>query len=941
MPKLILRCNYLKNAPPSHLSNYMNYIGTREGVEKVDSTMSLLPATIKQKELIADILSKIPDADRMHEYYEYLQKPTRENASEFITQALENNLDIIAKKKNYIDYLANRPRVEKIGTHGLFSNEGEAVVLSKVAEEVANHPGVIWTNVISLRREDAERLGYDNAAQWQALLRSRVQLLAENYKIDSRNLKWYAAFHNESHHPHVHLVVYSTKPTEGYLTEKGIETMRSAFAHDIFRQDFMSIYEKKTQQRNKLKEQAEKSLLYLLGQMQSGMIHNRAIAEKMELLSRRLMNTGGKKVYGYLKADVKAIVNDIVDELAKEKLVAECYEKWMESQQEIVGHYKDTPLEVLPLSARKEFKSIKNMVIKEAVRFGEGYLYTEESDITVEEILEDEMAEEDADVREIVIVPEDNSREDIGEEATIEETTPDRTTSEGTTPKERSVYAEWTDTYKEARTYLYGTKEMEPDEEAAYELMKEEAENGNAYAMHDMGKMYEKGIFVDANKEESNKWYRSALAGFQELEQKKEKAYLEYRIGKMYQYGLGTEADEAMAAKWFQMAVNKNHKYAEYSLGMFYLQGKGVEQDDETAFHLFRKSHQKGNPYASYELGKLYESGRGTEKNADLAEKSFRVAFLGFLKMEKESRDDNLMYRIGCMYLHGKGTEPSEEKAEHYFKKAAGYNNAHARYPLAKMYIRQEQKKIEEHSDIEPDYAKIKYAMNCLEEIAGQGNPFAAYALGKLFAEGTLIARDMEKAIYYLEQSAEQENAYAQYRLASIYLSKEYRDMAKAVKYLSLAASRHHEYAMYRLGRLYLTGEGVEKNVSLALKLLTEAAENGNQYAQYVLGKLYLIGKDVEQDREKAYEYFRLAAEQGNVYAVYFLEHWGEGYHPDLLLMATRLLHHLEKIVEEDVAGRRKGGRGGVDRKMARKIKQKKIAQGHAEDDREEMVQTQ
>lgn len=148
MPKLILRCNYLKNATPSHLANYMNYISTREGVEKIDNTCGLLPATVKQKELISDILSKIEDADRMHEYYDYLQKPTRENATEFITQALENNLDIIAKKKNYIDYLANRPRVEKIGTHGMFSNEGESVVLSRVAEEVANHPGVIWTNVI-------------------------------------------------------------------------------------------------------------------------------------------------------------------------------------------------------------------------------------------------------------------------------------------------------------------------------------------------------------------------------------------------------------------------------------------------------------------------------------------------------------------------------------------------------------------------------------------------------------------------------------------------------------------------------------------------------------------------------------------------------------------------------------------------------------------------
>ena len=283
MPKLILRCNYLKNAPPSHLANYMNYISTREGVEKIDNTCGLLPVTVKQKELIADILSKIEDADRMHEYYDYLQRPTRENATEFITQALENNLDIIAKKKNYIDYLANRPRVDKIGTHGLFSNEGESVVLSRVAEEVANHLGVIWTNVISLRREDAERLGYDSAAQWQALLRSRVELLCENYKIDSRNLKWYAAFHNESHHPHVHLVVYSTNPSEGYLSPKGIETMRSTYAHDIFRQEFMSIYEKRTEQREQLKEQANKSLLFLLQQMQSGICHNEKIAEQMQM----------------------------------------------------------------------------------------------------------------------------------------------------------------------------------------------------------------------------------------------------------------------------------------------------------------------------------------------------------------------------------------------------------------------------------------------------------------------------------------------------------------------------------------------------------------------------------------------------------------------------------------------------------------------------------
>ena len=152
-------------------------------------------------------------------------------------------------------------------------------MLSRVAEEVANHTGVIWTNVISLRREDAERLGYDSAVQWPALLRSKVQLLCENYKIGSRNLKWYAAFHNEPYHPHVHLVVYSTTPSEGYLTTKGINAMRSAYAHDILRQDFISIYEKTTKQRDRLKEQAEKRVM----EKRSGQVHSRGSSATLQL----------------------------------------------------------------------------------------------------------------------------------------------------------------------------------------------------------------------------------------------------------------------------------------------------------------------------------------------------------------------------------------------------------------------------------------------------------------------------------------------------------------------------------------------------------------------------------------------------------------------------------------------------------------------------------
>lgn len=409
----------------------------------------------------------------------------------------------------------------------------------------------------------------------------------------------------------------------------------------------------------------------------------------------------------------------------------------------------------------------------------------------------------------------------------------------------------------------------------------------------------------------------------------------------MYQYGLGTEENLPEAAKWFGMASSKEHKYALYSLGMLYLHGKGVEQDEEKACQLFQRSHKKGNPYASFELGKLYEAGRGSERNTDLAGKCYRVAFLGFLNLEKKSRDDTLWYRIGTMYLQGVGTEADEKEAEKYLRKSADYGNTHAAYQLAKLYIRQKTEKRKTNPEEIPDYEKIRQAFKWLTEASEQGNSFADYALGKLYADGELTAKNMEKAFYHLHRAADADNVYAWYKLGRLYLSDEYKNIGRAVHYLKLAANQKNEFALYRLGKLYLAGEEVAKNVELAIRYLEESAGVGNQYAQYVLGKVYMMGKEVEQDKEKAYEYFRLAAEQGNVYATYFLEHWNDMPHPDLLLMATRLMHHLENILKDDVSGKKGDRRTGMDRKLARKIRQKKIAQGHARDDREEMVQTQ
>ena len=362
-------------------------------------------------------MKDMPDAKNLLEYEDYHQHATIGNASEFITQALEQNLNIAATKENYVDYLANRPRVERIGEHGLFTDAGKPVLLSQVKKEVSEHKGSVWTHVVSLRREDAARLGYDSAKQWMSLLRSKRAMLSKYMKIDSADLRWYAAFHNEGHHPHVHLMVYSVKDNDGYLTKTGIEAMRSELAHNIFRQDFAQIYEGQNQARNDLKEKSRKQnkiidvlkeeksnlekeiknkngqIIYfknlsaermrrLTEKITQGVCDNPVLMDKLQMLSVRLKNTGGKKVYGYLKADVKKLVDQIVDELAKDPKVSEAYQAWGEWQNQIQQTYSSKNDPLPPLSSQKQFKSIKNMVIAEALKLGDHHFFNETTEQT-------------------------------------------------------------------------------------------------------------------------------------------------------------------------------------------------------------------------------------------------------------------------------------------------------------------------------------------------------------------------------------------------------------------------------------------------------------------------------------------------------------------------------------------------------------------------------
>ena len=260
MPRLILKCPYLKGGMERgspHLSNLVKYMATRNGVEKLNVENINLPTTKKQENLINQIIKEFPNTKNLFEYEDYLENKTSKNASEFISIALEQNLDKIGKRKNYVDYIANRPRVEKLSSHGLFTSGNEKIILSKVAEEIANHQGNVWTPIISLKREDTVRTGFDNAESWHNMLSYLAPTIAESLKIPVQNFKWYAAFHNESHHPHVHMICYCANPREGFLTKKGIEKMKSGLVKNIFKNEMQGIYLAQAKRRDDLKSESK------------------------------------------------------------------------------------------------------------------------------------------------------------------------------------------------------------------------------------------------------------------------------------------------------------------------------------------------------------------------------------------------------------------------------------------------------------------------------------------------------------------------------------------------------------------------------------------------------------------------------------------------------------------------------------------------------------
>lgn len=376
MAKLIFISPYLKGSSnPARLANHVRYISTRDGVQTLNDGAKNLPPTKKQEEYIQKLTKKFSEATLLPEYEEYISAPSRYSASEFIEQTEEIYSSGIDERENFIGYIANRPGVKKIKEHGLWNADGQVPVMQTAMDEVSHHEGNVWRPIISLPREDAERLGYDHVEAWQNLIKSSLVDIAEGYKIKPDHLRWYAAMHMKEKHIHVHMVIFSTDPKEGYLTKQGIKQIKSALVRQVYKDDLLNVYQKQTAHRDRLQENALEVMDSLIQKMQDGDLKNPKPELLITELAERLQNYSGKKVYGYLPPTTKRIVDAIVDELAGDERVAEAYSLWQNMRDEVFSFYSKATPERVPLSQQKAFKPVRNMVIREVVQMMEQLQY--------------------------------------------------------------------------------------------------------------------------------------------------------------------------------------------------------------------------------------------------------------------------------------------------------------------------------------------------------------------------------------------------------------------------------------------------------------------------------------------------------------------------------------------------------------------------------------
>lgn len=564
MARLIVKSPYIKCGGDQGADGYMRYIATRARVEIIPDDR---PPTRKQEQLITKLIRDFPDVKELLEYEDYVQKPTKATASSLITLALEEHWKQVQQTDGYMKYIATRPRAERLGDHGLFGDT-DHVDLDAAMSELEHYTGNVWTHILSLHREDAERLGYNNAQAWRALLRAHRNDIAAAMHIPPQDFRWYAAFHNEGHHPHVHMMAWSVKPGQAHLDRDGIRQMKSQLTNDIFQQELLHVYEQKSVSRDDLIRETRKVMLELSRQMRETVYEHTQAEQIIWELSQQLGEVKGKKSYGYLPRPMKRQVDEIVDQLEQIPIVNECYQKWWELQCQVNEFYSGKKQQRPSLSKQKELQAIRNAVIREAeyIRLGK-------------------------------ITFEDEKLEERGE---------------------------WVDNWEVSYECLRLRARIEDrklplnQRDEAAEDLEQLAEYGDVHAQYFLGLLYRDGGLLLPDAEQAAHWL--------ELAAKRNLPAAQYALGKLYLSDDPEVHDAIEGIQWLESAARNGNADAAYSLGKEYLMGKSVQKDAAKAAEYLRHAADQNHPWASYLLGKLYLTGNGVPKDEEAAWNCFRMA---------------------------------------------------------------------------------------------------------------------------------------------------------------------------------------------------------------------------------------------------------------------------------------------------------------------------
>ncbi len=860
----------------------------------------------------------------IHNKNNFLYIGTREGTD--LTPLEEENTEKfekeMAKPEDYVRYIAKRSH-----SHGLFGNIplDDIDKVSKYLYKLSRQKRLIYRGIVSLDPRDAEDLGYYDKSKWDSYIRSVIPDIADKFGISVENLQWTAAYHAEARHPHAHYMFWSSKPMvhDYFITEHTQNKCRELLSGKMFEEERQNEILNKEAAKNYILDFGKKLMpdeIKRISTITSGILHEKTIIPKItgEQLNKTteeliklipMLPKRGQLEYAYIPADVKEQIYKVVDSILENKTVFKEYQKFMSSVDKMAKTYSPSKKElehaVWEDNSEEDLRvKLSNIVLKNIKK----KLKTHSNFSQYVETILKQLTEPQQDPLDIQLeisptpaptvtsdISNDNfttidndilsSNFDTLDHDTLEEIDfqdfssslqsdeiDDKTVSDGSAQLcgdsqssfvENNYYIEWDVTYKIALNELYKTHNYEK----AIELLNISASEGNLLAVHDLGKVLQRGLGCIVNEQLAANYYQKALQGFMNVYKTDDNYYLReyaaYKTGKLFNAGNGIEKDIDLAEQWFTRA--SNNKYAQYSLAKIYID-KDIKNGDpchsSEIISLLESASEK-SPYASYELGNIYRKGFFTDLDSEKSYNYYNDAITKFNEMLLSDADDSLMYRVGKMYELGLGTEVNLPKAIKLFQEAGELKNTFALFSLAKIYLKSDDSELHEK------------AVHILTDLHRErpDDDMISYSLGKVYLNEKTRFYDISKAIEYLKKSANSENQFAQYQLGKIYSSENFGtpNYSLAISYLEASALQGNDFAMYQLGVLYKNSDLDFYNIDKAIEYLKDSSGLGNQFAQYQLGKIYSSSDFGEPDYPLAISYLEASAAQGNDFAMYQL----------------------------------------------------------------------